>query len=141
MTCGGESDGDETMIIHAMGPYWCTLCDKSYYHAWEAGHSGVDFAEHRSAINCLKCATEVSKRMDGTSLSVLTLKTRSWKCLREGNIYTVECVQFMSDGELMIMPGFGRGSLRDVREAIETWNNDKWKDYGEFDYYSCYSVG
>lgn len=135
------------IIIHACDPYWdnISICGKGYvwadrgHRAWAEGHGGVDFSEHRKLINCPVCAADVSCRMDGTPLSEIKLRSRPRNCLERDKIYTIEYVESMSDGELMRLPNFGKGSLREVRNALKMWKK-KQRDYGEWDYHSFYSV-
>lgn len=119
------------MIVHA-GRCGASLCWQGHFwqngaRYWIEGHTGVDFAlaAERAKITCEKCAREAERRINGTSLAVLDLSTRASKCFRYEEIFTIEYVDSMSDGELLRVPNFGRRSLKQVRNLIAQWRAER----------------
>jgi hypothetical protein len=109
-------------MIHAtIGHGGYSLCRTR----WGEDDSGVTFPNNRHKITCPKCLIEVARRVDGTPLSKLSLTARPRNLFQLEQIYTVEYVEEMTDGELLRNPNFGKKSLKEVRDAIRVlWNKD-----------------
>ena len=115
---------EDDTLIHAIGNgyYSNSLCNAAF--KLEKGRNGV-LLEDRHMITCPKCLDEVARRMDGTPVSQLQITTRVANCFDLEQIYTVECIESMSDGELLRIPNFGKVSLQEIREEIRQFRGQK----------------
>jgi DNA-directed RNA polymerase subunit alpha len=63
-------------------------------------------------------ARAATERLTSKSVEELEISVRSYNCLKNANIQTVEQIKNMTDEELLKVKNMGSKSLKEIREAI-----------------------